>query len=712
MALGCSAVRRVDGDGRTGRLVPVLVEGVDVGHASKALRTVLLGAGLLSVWSPAPPVHAANSIVTVDSAENVGSDTSVVLDAAGNPVVSYYDAGNGDLKVAHCDDPNCGGGGDSVVTVDSAGNVGLYTSLVLDAAGNPVVSYYDDSLFNHVLKVVHCDDPNCAGGNESIVTVDTAGRSVGWFTSVVLDAAGNPVVSYWDADNHVLKVVHCDDPNCAGGGESNVTVDSAGDVGWFTSVVLDAAGNPVVSSYDAGNGDLKVVHCDDPNCAGGNESIVTVDSAGDVGGDTSRVLDAAGNPIVSYRDLTNGDLKVVHCDDPNCAGGNESLVTVDSDGFVGGFTSLVLDGAGNPVVSYYDADNGDLKVVHCDDANCAGGNERIVTVDSAGNVGSYTSVVLDAAGNPVVSYWDSDNGDLKVAHCDRAACVDLPPVTSIATDPGTPDGANGWYRSPVSVSAAATDDEGVVETRCELDPVAVPVSFADLPAGPCAIGTVAVDGEHTVYAGSVDAAGNTDLVQVAFRIDRTAPRASIRLNPAVPDGARGWYVDPVTVSVRADEPGVTLRCVVDPVSAPTSFRQLPSRPCTTFTVSRYGHHRVYAAAADPAGNVGPIAATAFKSVGALRCDGQVPTRIGTSGADVIVGTPGRDVIVARGGNDVIRGRGGNDVICAGAGHDRVYGGPGNDRIYGGRGNDTLQGGRGEDRIFGGPGRDRIVTRPR
>jgi hypothetical protein len=865
-----------------------------VGHASKALVTVLLGAGLLSVWTPASPVLAGNSVVTVDSDRNVGENTSMVLDGAGNPVVSYYDDTNGALKLVHCNDASCAGGGESLVTVDNAGDVGGDTSLVLDDAGNPVISYYDWS--NRDLKLVHCNDPSCAGGGQSIVTVDSAGN-VGGYTSLVLDGAGNPVVSYLDITNGDLKLVHCHDPSCADGGQSIVTVDSAGFVGGFTSLVLDAAGNPVVSYYDGSNGDLKLVHCNDPGCAGSDESLVTVDSDGDVGWFTSLVLDGAGNPVVSYYDDTNGDLKLVHCHDANCAGGDESIVAVDRSRGVGWFTSLVLDGAGNPVVSYYDDSNGDLKLVHCHDANCAGGGESIVAVDSDGFVGRFTSLVLDGAGNPVVSYHDFSRRDLKVAHCDWAACVDVvPPVTSIGTDPGTPDGANGWYRSAVTVSASAiddegvietrcaldpvatpvsfhelpagpceslvvavdgehtvyagsvdaagntdvvqaslridriapetsigadpdgvngwyrsavtvsasatddngvvetrcaldpvvapvsfddlpagpcesfivadngehtvyagsvdtagntdlvqaslridrtapvtsigtdpgspdgangwyrsavsvtvtaTDDEGVVETRCALDPVAVPVYFHDLPAGPCAIGTVAVDGEHTVYAGSVDAAGNTDLVQVAFRIDRTAPRASIRLNPAVPDGARSWYVDPVTVSVTADGPGATLRCELDPVSAPTSFGQLPNRPCTTFTISRYGHHRVYAAAADPAGNTGPVAATAFKSVGALRCDGQVPTHIGTPGADVIVGTPRADVIVALGGNDVIRGRGGNDLICAGAGDDRVYGGSGNDRIYGGRGNDTLHGSDGHDLLFGGAGTDTL-----
>ena len=111
-----------------------------------------------------------------------------------------------------------------------------------------------------------------------------------------------------------------------------------------------------------------------------------------------------------------GDLELAHCNDPDCAGDNEIPVTVDSRGIVGRYTSLVLDGSGNPVVSYYDATSGDLKLAHCNDPNCAGDNEIPVTVDSGGIVGRYTSLVSDGSCNPVASYTDATNGDLNPAH--------------------------------------------------------------------------------------------------------------------------------------------------------------------------------------------------------------------------------------------------------------------------------------------------------
>ena len=50
----------------------------------------------------------------------------------------------------------------------------------------------------------------------------------------------------------------CNDPACTGGDETITTVDSGGDVGWYSSIVLGGDGKPTISYYDWTNGDLKV----------------------------------------------------------------------------------------------------------------------------------------------------------------------------------------------------------------------------------------------------------------------------------------------------------------------------------------------------------------------------------------------------------------------------------------------------------------------
>ncbi len=371
----------------------------------------LIGFGILLILLNA--ARSAGAAATVDSAGDVGRYTSITLGADGLGLISYYDVSNGDLKVLHCGNAACSSGNLST-TLDSMGDVGWYTSITIGADGLGLISYYD--VTNGDLKVLHCSNAACSSG--TVTTVDSAG-DVGRYTSVTLGADGLGLISYSDITNADLKVLHCGNAACNSGNLST-TVDSAGTVGYNTSITIGADGLGLISYYDFTNSDLKVLHCGNATCNSGNLST-TVDSAGDVSAFTSIALGADGRGLIGYYDANNVDLKALHCGNAACSSGNIST-TVDSAGDVGAFTSITHGADGLGLISYFEVTHHDLKVLHCGNAACSSGNTA-TTVDNAGNVGGYTSITLGADGRGLVSYYDVTNGDLKVFRCSNLTCT-------------------------------------------------------------------------------------------------------------------------------------------------------------------------------------------------------------------------------------------------------------------------------------------------
>jgi Cadherin-like len=343
----------------------------------------------------------AATITPVDSTGNVGEFTSIAI-LNGLPVISYYDRTNGDLKVARCGNAACSGG-NTLTAVDSTGDVGYDTSITI-LNGLPVISYLDFT--NGDLKVAACGNATCSSGNV-MTTVDSTGF-VGSYSSIAI-LNGLPVISYYDNTNFDLKVARCGNATCSSG-NTLTTVDSAGDVGSSTSMEILPSGLPIISYYDNTNFDLKVARCGNATCSSGNV-ISTVDAnPGDAGFFNSMAILPSGLPIISYFDADNGDLKVAACGNDTCSGGN-LLSTVDSAGNVGQYTSITILNSLS-IISYWDVTNNDLKVARCGNASCSSGN-TITTVDSAGNVGELSSIAV-LNGLPVISYYDAGNGNLKV----------------------------------------------------------------------------------------------------------------------------------------------------------------------------------------------------------------------------------------------------------------------------------------------------------
>jgi hypothetical protein len=196
-------------------------------------------------------------------------------------------------------------------------------------------------------------------------------------------------------------------------------VDTEGNVGEYTSITIGTDGLGLISYRDTTNNDLNVAHCDNLACT--SATLSTVDSAGSVGAHGAMIIGADGLGLISYyAGSPNGDLRVAHCDDIACT--SATISTLDTAGNVGKHTSVAIGADGLGLISYYaDGTNGDLRVAHCDNIACT--SATTTTLDITGIVGEYTSITIGADGLGLISYRDTTNDDLKVAHCDNLACT-------------------------------------------------------------------------------------------------------------------------------------------------------------------------------------------------------------------------------------------------------------------------------------------------
>ncbi len=360
----------------------------------KAKRIAVLGLLLLALL-PVTAAYAQGGHVwvhtVVDSEGFVGQHASQALTNGGSPCISYFSGSDGgSLKYA------CRTGSTwQTETVDS-GNVGWSTSLALDAADHPHISYYR---YTTSLKYAYHD-----GATWHIETVEGYGGRFGEFNALALDAAGHPHIAYTESGTNwqVLRYAYHD-----GNTWHKETVDGLGDadVGSYVSLALDGNGHPHMSYQDDTNLDLRYAYYD-----GSAWHTETVESEGDTGYHTSLALDSHGHPHIAY---TNGDYQVRYA---YYDGSTWHIETVERVWIVAAYPSLALDGDDHPHIAYgwdlcLDDCTGRLKYAFYD-----GAAWQTETADEGKDFEfTFLSLALDGDDQPHIAYCEDENDDLRYA---------------------------------------------------------------------------------------------------------------------------------------------------------------------------------------------------------------------------------------------------------------------------------------------------------
>jgi len=343
----------------------------------------------------------ADATLIATYSHDVGLSTSLAVNAEGVPFISYLDTSAGTLKHARTYGNHWGRS-----TVDSWS--GLFSSIDLAAPYRPHIAYYsttndDPDITDNDLRYARWN-----GQKWFYSTIDET-YDVGKYVSLAISPAGVSHISYYDQTNYDLLYAFS---NIGATAWVTRSLDMLNDVGMYTSMALDSTGRPHISYYDETNGALKHAFVAPITDAWAIE-FVDNPTVNDVGGYTSIGVDRNNNPHISYYDFTDLNLKYAYK-----SGGVWNISVVDSTGDVGKFSSIALyNQAADPNndtvnISYYDATNGSLKFA----SRTIASGWTIEVVDDLGDVGYYCSLALNGVGAPGISYYDNTNGDLKFAH--------------------------------------------------------------------------------------------------------------------------------------------------------------------------------------------------------------------------------------------------------------------------------------------------------
>jgi hypothetical protein len=347
---------------------------------------------------------------------------------------------------------------------------------------------------------------------------------------------------------------------------------------------------------------------DTPNGSNGwyNSAVtVTANSSDATSGLASQAISLDGSTWMPALTLSTDGVYTVQVSAKDNAGNTASAtktVKLDSTPPAAAFQVPAADGANgwyvNPVtvsVSGTDATSGVAsQLVSLDGASWSSS----LTLSEDG-VSSVHGRVTDNAGN--------------TTSITRTVPVDrTPPVPQAALDPASSDGANGWFVSPVTITADSSDvTSGIASQGVSLDGTNWKPAI-----------TLSTDGDYSVKVQAQDAAGNTASTTKTIHLDRTPPTAGFQAAPA--DGDNGWYVSPVTVSaVGTDATSGVARAQVSLDG---------STWAPSLTLSADGVYTVQSRVTDRAGN-------ATHSSQTFQIDSTPPV-IGTP---VLTGTTGQDL---------------------------------------------------------------------
>lgn len=276
----------------------------------------------------------------------------------------------------------------------------------------------DDEKWRARLGLLMCDAAACvpAPGGKPIteVTQTSQHRTV---ALAALPGGGLAVVQLrrlpWskrDVDKEGLSITICDDPACTRPRTKEIAKLPADGYRFDRRGLVAGVGpddRPVMLRFDRDTGSIFVISCDDPACARARMGQPVREVSPDYSGrahrdDTAMVVRADGLPLIAYRDVSDGAIKLLDCHTRECS--RADTATLSEPGHNTGL-AMALDRDGRALLAFQDLDRERIVIAACARTRCT--RTPVTTIRRGG--GDGLAMALDGHGRPVIAWMDAWN---------------------------------------------------------------------------------------------------------------------------------------------------------------------------------------------------------------------------------------------------------------------------------------------------------------
>ncbi len=278
------------------------------------------------------------------------------------------------------------------------GDAGKYASLAIDSAGTYWIAYQDST--NKTLKYAR----KVSGGTWESGVADSGGGpapSAGKWASIAIDKAGNPVISHYDEGKGQLRVARWNGTAFSGAaayeGEDYTPPDSGAstedaNTGEYTHIYVSGDGTEYIAFYDRAWGALRLAVG-----GSGGYTVEMVDDSANVG-QWPTIVENGGTLYIAYQDVSAHTLKLA-----TGTPGSWTLEGVDNGAFTGADTAPYFNGNDLSIV-YHDGDNNNMKL-----AKGGAGNWSTSTVTGTDAAAGFQNEVVSVDGAFYALCYDYTN---------------------------------------------------------------------------------------------------------------------------------------------------------------------------------------------------------------------------------------------------------------------------------------------------------------